>query len=321
MEHSKWHHYVPQHIIRQFCFSENQVFVFDKLRSKSFTQSPKKVFAQKRFNEFEIRDSFVSFENVVTEIEKGYLPSLRRVWSGDGLNKLDDDNIGQLIVLIAFQYLRTNDFRLRFLEMQKTIHDRVIRIANGRQVSPDITPMDDNELKRFSLRLLRNSLEDFSQTLTDRHIFLIKPPEGHEFLLGENPVVLHNDCDYKLQSNLSWESPGLQIYFPINPKLCLGVWCNAVFGETFRQFKNNEDRLKTLKIMTGHNSQANYFLKEIGYKAKLDKNNFSDLYKEILVNREITATPENMKFYNSLQFSWARRFIVSKTGDFSLLEK
>lgn len=323
MKRSKRHHYVPQHLIRKFIANDARVHVFDIAEQRTYKQVPKNVFLRNRFNEFIFQDYRVSFEKSITQLENAYLPALRKVWSEKTLKNLTEEELGQILIFIAFQFLRTDDLRQRLEEMQIDLHDKIKKMANGRKLSPDISPLDENEIKRFSYQFLTNSLKSFARNLVSRHLFLIHSPKDAEFILGDSPVSLHNDNVYGNRTNLGWEAIGLQIYVPISPKMTIAVWCNGVFGEMDRKLEIEKDRAKTLEVMTGHisDSRKKVFETELAQELMNSRNKFDELRKKVIFNRSVIADHEQMRFYNSMQIIYARRIVVSQSGNFSLIKK
>jgi hypothetical protein len=74
-------HYVPKFILRQFLSKEQQeqVSVYDKRDDKIFVTAIKNIMSERRFNDFIFEDWIVSFEPIVSEIERIVLPRYQRI--------------------------------------------------------------------------------------------------------------------------------------------------------------------------------------------------------------------------------------------------
>ena len=314
MNPPRFHHYVPRHLINQFKDENGFVHAFNKETSKTFPVKSR-IFAENEFNTFQIGEYSVSFEGFATELEQLYLPALRKLWDGKRIVELSPKEQGDILLFMSFQFLRTADFRQRFVEMQNVIRDRVIAIADGRPISTNLDPISDNELKMWSHEQIRKNVIDFAEALTDRHLFLIESPKQSSFILGDSPVVLNNDNRYKLRGNYGWNSTGIQIYLPVSTKYCLAVWCPATLGKLGRELQEIESKLKTLSIMMNDRQKALASL-QLTEPMFLDHKTYVEkIYRSVMMDQHVIASHEEMIIHRQLQFDSARRIVAANSAE------
>ena len=123
--------------------------------------------------------------------------------------------------------------------MSRTPHVRNHMDALRRRIiekwGPDIRAKDDDkpisayteeDAKFASMRTLLSSPE-MAYFLFDKILFLAKAPKGYRFIISDYPVTRHNEIKYPHRGNLGLAQKGIEVYFPISPKLCLYFLCKS----------------------------------------------------------------------------------------------
>lgn len=317
-------HYVPKFVLRQFLAdpANERVHVYDKHTDRAFVTSIKNIMAERRFNEFAFDDEYIaSFEPVACGAEDQVLPAYREVLAQ---RRLSDDPAQKaaLAVFLAFQFLRTKAHRDQWLAMEEELV-RVIEESGGRMQDmrgwEDWQPHTEDSLKREHLTSIQSQIVEVSHIISMKDFVLMEPAPGTSFYVGDNPVVRTNSVDFGLRGNLGLAQQGIEIYMPLAADLLLCAWCPSLLGELSRELESakHDRRAEGLRqVMRGE-------LDASGLKDFLDEFSSRTRQVEVLVTwsaegRPGNSIPANMDYYNSLQTSWAYRYVISQDGNFEL---
>jgi hypothetical protein len=320
-------HYVPKFILRQFLSdpAHERVTVYDKHTEKIFVSSIKNVMAERRFHDFTFDDEFmVSFEPVACGAENEILPAYQSVLDE---RKLDGtiEQKESLALLMAFQLLRTKAHRDQWRNLEDALRNKVEE-DGGRmqdvQGWEDWQPSTEDELKRQHLLFMQENLIPFAQIIAQKDFLLAEPSPGRSFYLGDNPVSLSNERDFGPYGNLGLAVPGIEIYLPLSSKLMLGAWCPTIL----QQARDVNARGKTDRRSEALARLRAGTLTPDGMRQLLERVKPLEELADALVNRfeqgrPIPSTEENMDYYNSLQTSYAYRYVVCQKADFDLARR
>ena len=321
-------HFVPQHIQKAFASNDKgQVWCFDKKKEKAFQTSPSNILSETYFNDFNIKyegkEFIVSSEEWCTKVEGTYQPALNKILDTEDLKSLSEHEFAGLLFLMPFQAFRTRTFR----NMTETM--RLDLVNQIKEKSPpgfdpateldELRQLSEDQTKMFHLQMLREMVPEMVKVLLQKNIFLLKAPEGHNFILGDDPVVLHNDNKSNLLGNLGWEVKGIQIYMPISPRLILAAWCPSLSKIARQEIREISVHLINLSLTLGRRDALQY--EAIRKKALADTTALKQLLKNISSGIPAIISPENVVFYNSLQILSASRFVISRSNNFQLARK
>jgi hypothetical protein len=312
-------HYVPRFILRQFLSDteKEQVPVYDKHTDKSFVTSIKNIMAERRFNDFVYENWIVSFEGIASGIEDIVLPSYRRVIERRQLDGTPQEKV-DLAFLIAFQLLRTKSRREFNGALEGEIQKRVE--AEGGKMG-DIKgwePSTEDSVKQEHLTFMRKHIADFAGIIAQKDFVLISSMPARSFYLGDNPVCLHNDRDHGPYGNLGLAVDGIQIYMPLSSDLMLAAWCPTVLPESHNMLesaKKEIEREALAALMAGRISAPQMRQQRESRRALFHVS--EAMHQNCTDGRPIDSVDTTMDFYNSLQLSFAHRYVISREGDFA----
>lgn len=320
-------HYVPKFVLRQFLAegAGERVHVYDKHTDRAFVTSIKNIMAERRFNEFVFDDDYMaSFEPVACGAEGQVLPAYREVVTQ---RRLDGSPMQKaaLAVFLAFQLLRTKAHREQWQDMEdETV--RMVEAAGGKmqdvQGWEDWQPATEDSLKREHLSFIQQQIGPFAQMIGTRDFLLMEAAPGTCLYLGDNPVVRANSREYDLQGNLGLAQEGIEIYMPLSADLLLCAWCPSLLNEVrdgLGSAKNDRRAEALRRVLRGELDAA-------GMKADLDEYAMQLQPLENLIagaadGRPVSSSPDNMDYYNSLQMSWAYRYVISPDSNFDLARR
>lgn len=317
---AKVHHYVPQHLIGNFSANDRgQVNVFDLSSERTFLTNPRNICAENGFNEFRFEEWVVSFESAVTRFEALYQPVIAKVLDQKSLLNFTDDELLILRMFVAFQFLRTKFLRTQLEQLNQKMFEHFEAMGVPRDQVQGIEEIDEERAKRFYLTKIFEDTKSFATMLQPREVFLMEAPSDHPLLLGDHPVVLHNDRDFGAYGNIGWALPGIQIYTPISPQLCVTFWCRSILDDAIQR-KEQLQRLVFQSITRG-NQSLREVLRQIDYTEEKYRGVFETCEKLRSGIREATlldADEDQVNLVNSLQVSYANRYLISAQNGFEL---
>jgi hypothetical protein len=316
-------HYVPRFILRQFLsdVEKEQVHVYDKHTDKSFVTSVKNIMAERRFNDFVFEDWIVSFEGIATGIENIVLPSYRRVIERRQLDGTPQEKV-DLAFLVAFQLLRTKGHREYGTAIEDEIRKRVESEGGKMEDIKGWAPSTENTIKQEHLTFIREHIADFAGIIAQKDFALITSMPSRSFYLGDNPVCLHNERDFGPYGNLGLAVEGIQIYMPLSADLMLCAWCPTVMAASRKMLddaKQTVERDGLSALMAGRTTADKMRQNLDASRAQFRV--AESMHEAFAGRRPIDSVDATMDFYNSLQLSYAHRYVISREGDFAFARK
>jgi hypothetical protein len=317
-------HYVPKFILRQFLADADgeRVAVYDKQTDKTFVTSIRNVMAENRFNDFLFDDDWiVSFEPLACAAEDQVLPAYKKVLETRRLDNSPQEKAA-LAFLMAFQLLRTKANRNHWQQIEELVVAKVEESGGKMQDVQgweDWQPATENSLKRDHLLSIRKSIGEFAQIIGMKDFLLAAPADGRSFYLGDNPVCLNNMQKFGPYGNLGLGVTGIEIYMPLASDLLLCAWCPSILS-TLRSDYENAVRLRRTEaigqVMAGTMTAPQ--MKELMERFDATDRPAASLLSAAAEGIPVSSNEDNMDYYNSLQTSFASRYVVCQQADFAL---
>lgn len=320
-------HYVPKLMLRNFLSNEEkeQVTVFDKATQKVFTPNIAGIMAERRFHDFQVSEDYIaSFEQTAGRIESALVPTYRRVLDERCLNHSAKEQ-ADLAMLVAFQFLRTRRQRDRFVEMEKLIGAKLKQMGGKLEDLEGLEgyePLTEDHVKHQHVSFMAEGIREFTNLIGSKHMMLMSAAPGRDFYISDNPVVLHNSQDFGPYGNLGLSVRGIQIYLPLSHDLLLACLCPSILNEAIEQLENNLDEARAALLplvmagkITGAQMRAQVSMIE---KTGGPIRAWNQRYLEGVAEE---SNDDNMDFYNSLQMSQSRQFVISKNESFEFARR
>ncbi|RWD01443.1 MAG: DUF4238 domain-containing protein [Mesorhizobium sp.] len=317
-------HYVPKFILRQFLSDEKneRVSVFDKHTEKTFVTSIKNMMAERRFNDFAFDDEWIaSFEPIACAAEDQVLPSYRKVLTNRRLDSSPEQK-ADLAMMLAFQLLRTKAARDQWQAIEEAIVKKVEESGGRMQDVQGWTgwqPMTEHRLKREHLLSIQGVIGDCAHAIAAKCFLLAEAAPGRSFYLGDNPVCLANALDSRNRGNLGLGVQGIEIYMPLASDLMLCAFCPSIIQgltESLKRTKEARQVEAVSRVMKGELSAAG--MRQLLHGAKVAEGPIEELLSAAREGHPVSSNDANMDYYNSLQTSYAYRYIVCQQADFAL---
>lgn len=319
-------HYVPKLLLRGFLSGDperagkEQVYVLDLEAEKSFTTSIDNIMGERRFNEFWIDDDVLAtIEPWTGRIESHLAPIIERIRSEKTLERTPDE-VANLAFLMAFQFVRTKGMRLMPERIDAQLRRHVERMGFDPTKIDGLLNLDEEGLKQEHIRHQVQNLEKYVEIMTEKEFFLMTPPDGRSFYIGDHPVVLHNDEPRTVHTgHLGIGAAYIQIYLPLSSDVLLCAYDKAVLGQMMRASDEARDKevagYALSKLIAGEISAAQM-------KAAIDAARNLDpvaaMIKTIRAGLPIKIGPEQVQCYNSLQAFFAHRFVIDPDDSFAV---
>lgn len=236
----KLEHYVPQFYLRNFSIKNNgkNVFCFDKTNLKKFISSIENIACEKYFYDFPIGDKTV--EEKLADVEAIFSSAYEKLVANKDLNKLNWAERVSIAYFFAIQEMRTREMR----EILKDITKSLIKLLSRHKVSREL----EKELERikaadypkeFQIRMFAHAKEFVDAILSMKWILIVNKTDML-YWTSDQPISRFNPHKDPL-GNLGYLSEGVQIFFPLNPRLSLCL-CDLV------EYFPYPDRMETTDI-------------------------------------------------------------------------
>ncbi len=304
----KVQHYVPQFILRNFCLDKNeQVYAFDKKTEKIFQTNIKNVAAEKGFYNFKKGETVFSIEHKLSALETRASDAISSIVSSQSLSKITKKEKAILSIFIAAQFSRTKQKRHLLKQMDDALIKHIKKLGGDPNNIRGFKPFaDDSEIDEFAITTLEKEIEDFWHLFYERGWILFESLESMKYYISDNPITLHNENDLGLMGNLGLAVKGIEIYFPISPKLSIGIFD-----------KSNQEIIKMhykkVRNLKPHNLKSSGIDKNQKQQAK-------DLMHGLESGVLVKSLKENVEFQNSMQVAHSSRFIYSSDSNFDLAQ-
>lgn len=317
------HHFVPQHLQRNFADSPSErVSVFDVTDARKFPSGTRGVMQQGHFHTIIGPGGRANLETTMTEIENSVLHTYQSVVAAKRLT-LSGEEIGNLSVLVAFQELRTSRFRNQFLNLEEKFAEHVAKFGATLDQVGGYEPFDQEALTANHLLFLFEHLQGFARIISTMDFVLMSPPQGQHLYLGDSPVVRHNDNSAGFWGNLGFAAEGLQLYMPLSKDLLLGMWA----PDLLRGLRESVADARRLHAQYTLSPQAQVSVSNtvggsdiVAASVEVTRANEKRL-RNIASGEPIEMLTDNVQFYNSLQLSSAERHVVCPYCDYDLADR
>jgi len=247
------------------------------------------------------------------------ITALNRVIEARSLAALTSDERGFLCMLMAFQYLRTKQFRESLRAMNEGTEQHIREMGFDPEEVENFETMDEEAIKRVALLFMANHLADFTMVIGQKLLILYSTTETRPFYLGDNPVALYNDNKFGPYGNLGLILPGIQLYLPLSSTLTLAALCPTVI-EAKRATQNENLRvMRQLEVQAvlGRNVDRSLIQKQLArlrdVLARADR-----MLASVDGGLPVHCEPEAVLFQNSLQVAFAARHVICPRGEFDL---
>lgn len=263
-------------------------------------------------------ENLATIEPAAARLESHVAPLVDRIRAEKRLERTHEE-FADLALLMAFQYIRTKKMRLLPERLDAQIRDRVRKMGFDPTNVQGLRKLDEEGLKREHVRHQLKNLNQYASLIAEKEFFLMTPPEGRAFYLGDHPVVLHNDEPKTVhRGHLGIGAPYIQIYLPLAADVMLCAYDRAVLGQMMivrDEGLREVQRHAIANLMKGSISSA-YIKQAIETFQAMSP--VTALINSVRAGEALSIGPEQVQSYNSLQAFQAHRFVVDPDGKFDV---
>lgn len=223
----KLEHYVPQFYLKQFVIKpkKHSIFCFDKSKLKSFNVSIKNVANETYFYD-QPGENEQTKEKTLAVMESSFKNILEKILATEDLTSLSAEDKESVAIFVTTQELRTREYRETLKDMWKQTKDTLIKVSGGK-ISQEFEKRyriedwgPEQNAKSLQLDMLKN-IPKYADILLHMAWFLLLNRTPVPFLSSDHPINRYNPIDVRPRGNLGLLSEGIQIHFPLTPKLTL----------------------------------------------------------------------------------------------------
>jgi hypothetical protein len=299
--HPKNQHYVPQLLLRNFADKNERLFVFDKLKERTFPTGIRNIASETAFYDFHDETGEEhSYEYFMQRLEAQASAIIASILDRQSLRHLTNSDRIKLSIFAAVQQLRVKGRRHRIKSLNEGIRKELFR--RGLDPGNVVPEIDDTEVKRAALSEIGIAKET-AKLFYNKAWILQQAPTGKRFYISDNPIALHNTVEVPGLGNLGLNCRGIEIYLPLNPEFCLMMLCGSIAKEFF----------DTLALVAAH--------EPLFGPCPLDTAPARKVVDAIRTGDPDLILPENVDHENSLQVIFASRFVMSAADDFDLAKE
>lgn len=303
-------HYVPKFLLRRFACPDNgRVHVFDKHTGVTFVTNPNNVAAERGAYDFQFSGCDVTLEPSLAALESRAAYHIARIVRDRRLHVDDDLERAELSRFFAVQLVRTPAYRAMSRDLRTRMEAwlRQEGMPHSYFSPPAQIGEGENAEKAMAAQAMGIAPKMMAPAILEKDWLLLAADQSQRFLIGDHPLTMHNDVERPFRGNLGLKVAGIELYFPLTPRLALAMVCRS------HQDKLIDGIERIDRIAQDTPSRANA-LKETWASAL-------DIVEAMQGGMPLMSKPENMEFFNSLQISAAERFVFSSAGDFTLVRE
>jgi len=224
----KLEHYVPQFYLRFFSIKNNRktICCFDKRNSSKFISNIRNIACEKYFYDFPKGNQTI--EKQLAKIESIFKFAYIKLVILKDVYKLNWSERVSIANFVAIQEFRTRETREFLRDLVRQATAKLSKYPLSEEFKKQLEEINTAEYpKKFQIRMLKNTKE-FSDIILSMKWILIENKTKMLFWTSDHPINRYNPIEVPAPlGNLGLLSRGIQIFFPLTPRLSLCL-CDLV---------------------------------------------------------------------------------------------
>lgn len=307
-------HYIPQGYLRAFECQDKTGFIYDfKLDQAIFDEksgdNPVKIENILYLSHF----YSLNTELILKDIEDAFYRIRNKIISDNTIKKISYEEKISIVKYILAQYVRTPLERNRFANTARIMLESVYFTRSNQETNKDKIKIAFDEI--FIRKMVEDSMFQFLFPSPEKNksleliAFFLKndwrliEAEHMKFYTSDNPIILYNnsyesivDQDYidRLKTPNSkifgtrrphgLMEPGIQLYFPITPKLCILIYNPQNNQRLLNPVEINEQILiQCYQNILSSNNRVRIFLKRKLIQKREEREKFVELHINVQI--------------------------------------
>ncbi len=295
-------HYVPRFILKRFAQpGTSKVWAYDKWKGTAFNPNIRKIAAEKGFYNLELDEETVTIEPVLAHLEGNASTIIGKIVDSRSLITVDTEARAILAVFLAVQFVRTKELRIKFETVTRLMVEKLTQMGATETQLKELT---DNRPEAARILGIKSVLgaNYFVPYFLNKTWVLFQAERSDALYISDNPVVMHNENEYGPYGNIGLAVKGIEIYFPISSRYCLGLLCHSIGEELRKAYYNMQKRPELSNLMK-------------------DPAVVKAFCQGVVLGTPVPLVKDNVTMLNSLQVTYSSRFVYCPTDDFSLVRR
>ena len=217
-------HYVPRFYLTNFCSRNKEkkyLYCFDKLELKKLRVGIAHIGCESGF--FSVRDSIAqSLEARFGKLESVFSMCYRKLVKTRTMSCLSDDDKMVISYYVAAQELRTKEFR----EMLRDMVYQFRTVLSDERMSEELEMKLNKAVTQESIQSLQIAMfadiPRFADIFRAMKWTLFRNHTDMSLWTSDHPISRYNKPSLRPRGNTGLLSKGIQVYFPLTPRLSLG---------------------------------------------------------------------------------------------------
>ena len=226
----KIQHYVPRFYLRNFSVKKGKtyaIFCFDKVEGKIFYTNIERVGAEKYFYDAD-RDTNQTIEKAFGKVEVRFNEAYSRLIARENLSFLSEEEKVAIAFFVITQELRTKEYRMFLSNIGKELANWLSKKELSKNLKKQLKEISTDDFLRSSqIKSLIRNTKNFANIMYRMKWILFDNKTSLPFWTSDHPVSRYNPIDLSPYGNLGLVCTGIQIHFPLSPKLSL-CFCDPI---------------------------------------------------------------------------------------------
>lgn len=202
----KKQHYVPQFLLKNFSHGKkNKIFTFDKSRVIKFETSVKDSASEKGFYNFNLNGEVHTLEHKLSKLEGECGVVIKKICKEESLENLTDDDRIVLCVFVANLLLRVKKQREFLDQINSGLAEWLQSLELDLNEVENFRFFDRQEIEKQHIEATQLGVLKIFKYFYNKPIVLYKSPNGSNFIISDNPVVMFNHWSRESRGNLGIE--------------------------------------------------------------------------------------------------------------------
>jgi hypothetical protein len=220
----KVQHYVPRLYLNSFVIKSKKrsIYCYEKRKSRCFEVSTKNIASESYFYDVPNEEE-QKIEKTLNSIESSFDPVYRKILENEDLESLTSDEERTVALFVMAQELRTKEQRETIADMMRQAKQRLYKETLSEEFKEryDIDKWDTEEqIKSLHLSMFRQ-IPLYAEITHQMKWILLVNHTPMPFWTSDHPINRFNPVNAEPYGNLGLLCRGIEIHFPLSPKLAL----------------------------------------------------------------------------------------------------
>ena len=215
------HHYVPRFLLRRFGTGKKEhLHTYDKSTGTIFSRAATKLAANYNFYDFVFMGETMTLEPALADVEAKAGAHIARIIKERRLNLADPLERGELARFFAVQLVRTPaqhaTWKDAFARMEVWLRSEGMPEAYF-VLDPRVGDGENSQRVAMARQIL-SAPENFGTAFIEKDWVLFETGKARPYMIGDHPLVMHNDEKSDLRGNVGLNVEGCLLYTSPSPR-------------------------------------------------------------------------------------------------------